>query len=320
MVSTDAFNEKGLYIQTNMRTSVGIKNSGTNPGNMRVGEISVGALVAQNCATVKEAVEYVRSLDVFSMGDPENPMAWGFAFLIGDAKGDYGILEFADNKVFFTPYANGHANYFVTPEMVGKDPLGAGYGRLAFALRYLPDAEDEYQMQAAIHEGDWYKELRDIQYSYRDENGKIHFVDKDGNPSIDYRTELTGNFDVDFLGQAVTDKEIEEYGGVLSYYMLPPEEVQRLINVGKMVYHLNCTKDYLLNDDNFETVKKQFIKVFGQYPYKVFEDYMAGDEKALRDIGVYLTTGLCVGVNCAKKHMIIRFFEKDEYGFEYQWD
>ena len=321
MVSTDAFNEKGLYIQTNMRTSIGVKSSGTNPDGLRVGEISVGALVAQNAATVKEAVEYARSLNIYSMGDPNNPMAWGFAFLIGDAEGDYGILEFADNNVYFTPYANGHANYFVAPEMVANDPLGAGYGRLAFALRYLPDAEDEYQMQAAIHEADWVKEIRDLEYSYRDEDGKVHFVDKDGNPSIDFRTELTGNFSVGYLGEVVDENEEgpAQLKGFLSYYQDYTEEMETIEFLRKLSYHLNCTKEYLLDSNNFETAKEQFKKVFS-HPYEVFERYMAGDEKPLRDIATYLTTGLCVGVNCAKKHMILRFFEKDEYGFDCQWD
>lgn len=55
-VSTDAFNEKGLYIQTNMRTNVGLQTSGTNPGKERVPMLGVVSRVAQNASTVAEAL------------------------------------------------------------------------------------------------------------------------------------------------------------------------------------------------------------------------------------------------------------------------
>ena len=320
-LSTDAFNEKGLYIQINMRTGIGIKNSGTNPGAKRVGEISVASLASINCSTVQEVLAFVKTLDIYSMGDSKSPAAWSFAFLLGDATGEYGILEFADNKMFYTPYAPGHCNAFVALPLVTKDPYGAGYGRLEAAMRYLPKAEDEYDMMKAIGYGGWSHEIQDCKYSHLDKNGHAVFVDEFGNPSIDYRTELTGNLAVDEYGNIVSEDKPDLLSGFLGYYSKPlQDDYDSLKAMYNLSLHANCTKEYVLDDKNFEQVKAAFIRQFEKVDgFNLLEKYFAGDEKGLRDCGVIFTTGMRFGVNCSTKHLVLRFFEKEDVTIEYQW-
>ena len=97
--ATDAINSEGLYVEMNGREKGDtFYNTGTNPGKTRARVDMLPNLIAQNCATVKEAVEYVKNeLDVFStpVKDPENLTE--FAYLRGVATGDYGIMEIAGN-------------------------------------------------------------------------------------------------------------------------------------------------------------------------------------------------------------------------------
>ena len=318
---TDAFNEKGLYLQVNMRTALGIKNSGTNPGGKRIGEISVVSLAAMNCATVQEVLAFVKTLDVFSMGEADSPLAWSYAFLAADAQGEYGIIEFAENKVFYTPYAPGHCNAFVALPLLTKDPFGAGYGRLEAAMRYLPKAEDEYDMIKAISYGGWSHELQDCRYSYLDDNGHSVFVDEFGGPSIDYRTELTGNLAVDGDGNIIDEDAEDVIAGFLGYYSAKAEEEYRkLKSTYNLSLHINCTKEFLLDDKNFEKVKAAYIQVREKSDsFNLLEKYFAGDEKGLRDKGDIFTTGMRFGVNCAKKHLKVIFFEKEDVNLECQW-
>ena len=318
---TDAFNEKGLYIQTNMRTGYGVKNSGTNPGKKRVGEISVVSLAAANCATVQDVIAFINTLDVYSMGDPDCPATWSFAFLAADAAGEYGIIEFADNKVFYTPYAPGHANAFVALPLITKDPFGAGYGRLEAGMRYLPKAEDEYDMMKAIGLAGWSREITDCRYSHLDANGHAVFCDEFGAPSIDYRTELTGNFGVDDEGNVIDEGEEDAISGFLGYYApAVKDQYDQLKTMYLMQYHINATKEYVLDDKNFEKVKDVYIKNLEKHnAFNLLEKYFNGDEKGLRDDGTIYTTGMRFGVNCAKKHLVLRYFEKEDVTLEYQW-
>ena len=87
MMASDAMNSEGLYVEMNGREKGDtFYNTGTNPGKPRARVDMLPNLIAQNCATVKEAVEYVKNeLDIYStpVKDPDNLTE--FAYLIGDA-------------------------------------------------------------------------------------------------------------------------------------------------------------------------------------------------------------------------------------------
>ncbi len=129
----DVMNEKGLYIEADMRNEqpkeTGISPStGTNPD----AEVSLSfpALVrylGERCATVDEAVELAKSLNVYGMGTGEE--IWGGGYLMADASGHFGVLELVDNKLIWTDGQNCQTNFYVNAEYKDKAVIGAGTGR-----------------------------------------------------------------------------------------------------------------------------------------------------------------------------------------------
>lgn len=321
--STDAFNEAGLYIQTNMRTNVGVTTSGTNPGAERVPMIGIIARIAQNASTVAEALEYVKTLDVYSTGNVQ-VTNWDYAFLIGDATGEYGIIEYANNEMYYTPYANGHGNFFVSPLLTQYDRYNAGYGRLHIAQQAMIGAETARDMMEAVHKADWYHEVQDYQYSYKDENGKARFVDKDGNPSIDWRSEFVGSLSVDDFGDLVKGRfNIFDHLTAGLDFELSEESLEAIKAFNDAMnqhFKNNSDKFWVLDDKNFDEMKSFVEKTFkatnGQ---ELLEKFFNGDKQPLRDAGNVFTTGMNFGVNCAEKHLIARFQEDEECIYEFQW-
>lgn len=321
--STDAFNEKGLYIQTNMRTNIGLQTTGTNPGAERVPMIGIISRAAQNASTVAEALDYVRTLDVYTTGNAV-VTNWDYAFMIGDATGEYGIIEFANNEMYYTPYANGHGNAFVSPLLTQHDRYNAGYGRLHVAQQAMIGAETARDMMEAVHKADWYHEVQDYVYSYRDEKGKTHFVDKDGNPSIDWRSEFVGRAPVDDYGDIVKEKfnflDLLTPGHMVQLSKKDREDIEALNEAVNKHYSDNSDKFWVLDDKNFEEVKKIADGVFkATNARECLEKFFKGDKQPLRDSGGVFTTGMNFGVNCAEKYLIARFLEDEECIFEYQW-
>lgn len=322
-VSTDAFNEAGLYIQTNMRTNVGVRTSGTNPGAERVPMIGLVSRVARNAGTVAEALDYIKTVDVYTTGGDRNT-TWDYAFMIGDAAGEYGVIELANNEVYYTPYANGHGNAFVSPLLTQYDRYNAGYGRLHIAQQAMIGAETARDMMEAVHKADWYHEVLDFEYSYRDEKGKTHFVDKDGKPSIDWRSEFVGRAPVDDFGDIVTEKynflDFLTPGQMVQLSKKDREDIEALNAAVNKHYSENSDKFWVLDDRNFEEVRKMAGNMFkAANARECLEKFFKGDKQPLRDSGAVFTTGMNFGVNCAEKHLIARFLEDEECIFEYQW-
>lgn len=321
--STDAFNDAGLYIQTDMRTNVGLQTTGTNPGAERVPMIGIISRIAQNAATVAEALDYVKTLDVYSTGNVQ-VTNWDYAFMIGDATGEYGIIEFANNEMYYTPYANGHANAFVSPLLTQYDLYNAGYGRLHIAQQAMIGAETARDMMEAVHKADWYHEVQDYQYSYLDENGKARFVDKDGNPSIDYRSEFVGSKPVDDFGDSV-DGEFDLFdfltpGLSVDLSKEDREDIEALNAEINKHFKDNSDKFWVLDDKNFEEVKQMADNMFKKINApELLEKFFNGDKQPLRDAGAVFTTGMNFGVNCAEKYLIARFLEDEECIYEFQW-
>ena len=118
----DVMNDQGLYVEVNMRYSeydpmgeIMFADTHTNPkSEVRKCIAGINTQICQNCATVKEAVEYVEKLDIYSPQTDE--MQWNFCYLLADATGDYGLLEVADNKVSFLDKQQIQTNFYVTEE------------------------------------------------------------------------------------------------------------------------------------------------------------------------------------------------------------
>ncbi len=326
-LATDAMNEKGLYIEINMRYAGldGIANSGTNPGKQRASTMTIPNLVAQNCATVDEAIEFLNdSYDYYTVESAQFPWVsgWDAGFLIGDAEGNYGVIEIANNKVTYTPDVSVNANYYFNEEFASYDVNACGTGRAAIIADKVKDVETIEDAMDLIEVASWYHEVLDIEYSYKDENG-VHFVDKDGNPSFDYRDELPGTFLVDEDGNIVYETGYEDDYDAFQYYCyigdFDSAAEYREGYDKQMEYYQRCTSEFMMNDDNFDQVKAAYLDYFG-HSKELLLNYFDGDYEPLIEDGWVFTTGYRTGVNCMKKEMVVEIFERDDLILKYSFE
>jgi len=326
-VATDVLNEEGLYIENNMRYAglEDIGNSGSNPGKQRAPTQAIPCLVAQNCATVAEAVEFLKdSYDFYTVSSAKYPWidGWDAGFLIGDAKGNYGVIEIANNTVTFTPNISVNANFYHNEEFAKYDTCFCGKGRAAFIADEVVDVQTIEDAMKLIEKASWYHEVLDIEYSYIDEDG-AHFFDSEDNPSFDYRDELPGSFLVDESGQIILETGYEDdyyeylYNCVIGDYEKAKEHEDGYNK--QQEYYARCTSEFLTDDANFEQVKLAYLDYFGESK-DLLERYFAGDYKPLMADGWVLTTGVRTGVNCTKKEMVVEIFERDDLIMKYQFN
>ncbi len=154
LFTEDILNEKGLYIEADMRSEqpewTGIVSStGTNPE----AEVSLSfpALVrylGERCATVDEAVEMAYSLNVYGMITEE--YSWGGGYFIADSTGHYGVLELIDNKLRWSDYQNCQTNFYVNDEYREKAVIGDGIGRYNLLCSEIDTVESEDDMATLI--------------------------------------------------------------------------------------------------------------------------------------------------------------------------
>lgn len=101
----DVMNEKGFHIEVNMRHGEYYPNgddmfamSGTNPsGTRRVHMFELPTYIAQNCSTIEEAKEYVKTLDIYSKN-----YYWNYCFVMADSTGAASLLEFCNDDLWGT--------------------------------------------------------------------------------------------------------------------------------------------------------------------------------------------------------------------------
>ncbi len=232
--ATDCLNEKGLYIQSNLReandrlTNNGLhtgrgettRDDGTPWSDLRVCALAIPLLVAQNCATVDEAVAFLNnSYDWYTIFMPNNShySLINFGYMIGDATGKYGLIEMAQDEVRFLPYQHGQANYYLSPKWDALDPRGVGVGRLEMAgqlLNGLETLEDAMDMMKKIM---WRNETLWLGESFRANDEKhqnpwnqIVFQDDQGSPVLDWRSDFAGDWPVLDDGRLVAPKKLYE--------------------------------------------------------------------------------------------------------------
>ncbi len=210
-ISTDCLNEKGLYIEVDLRERddkllcFGLHSThgettradGKPWSELRAYTMSIPQLVSQNCATVKEAVEFIKnSYDFYTMA----PYGAGYTmvnmgFLLGDATGEYGLIEVAQDEVNYIPYQFGHANYYITPKWSALQSWGPGYGRLDMVSKVIGAPQTLEEMMDAMKPIMWRNETLWLGESHRKTEGKHHpysqvaFQDNEGNPTLDWRSE-----------------------------------------------------------------------------------------------------------------------------------
>ncbi len=211
----DCLNEKGLYIEVNLRErneklySYGLHSGhgeetradGTPWSELRAPTTAVCQLVSQNCATVQEAIEFLNnSYDWYTITPaPGSALAISQenqSYMIGDATGEYGLIEFAQDEFCYIPYQYGQSNYYITPKWNALDSYGAGLGRLAMIYKSITSVETPEEAMEAMVPTMWAKEEMWIGESERmaDEKhlhpyNQIIFQDDEGKPQMDWRSE-----------------------------------------------------------------------------------------------------------------------------------
>ena len=131
--TADVMNEKGFYIEANMREKqpeeTGIEvSTGTNPdAEVSLSFPAMVRYLGERCATVDEAVELANTLNVYGMSNGD--LNWGGAYFMADASGHYGVLELVDNKLVWNDGQNCQANFYLNDEYKDRAIIGSGIGR-----------------------------------------------------------------------------------------------------------------------------------------------------------------------------------------------
>lgn len=171
-MADDVLNEKGLYIEINMRNPENwptgeskFSCSGTNPNSKeRVYVSELTRYIADHCATVDEALEYVKTLDLYTQDG-----YWNFCFLLADATGHYGVLEIADDEIVWNDYACAQTNFYLNEKLSSIQEYGTGQGRYKVVTEGIEDVEDEEGMFNLIDKASYFQfyDFENCKYDYR---------------------------------------------------------------------------------------------------------------------------------------------------------
>ncbi|MCR4892328.1 MAG: linear amide C-N hydrolase [Lachnospiraceae bacterium] len=257
----DCMNEKGLYIEVNLReknemlTCYGLHSShgethrddGTPWSELRACTTGVCQHVSQNCATVKEAIEFLNnSYDWYTITPPPGvSMAVSennLCYLIGDATGEYGVIEFGQDEISYLPYQYGQANYYITPKWNALDAWGAGVGRLAMVSKVIGPVETLEDAMDAMKPIMWRNETLWIGESERRADkhhpnpyNQIIFQDDQGNPQMDWRGEYIHLWPVMDDGRLLVDARLYEEAEKSTYDPMMKKYYDDAIATGRLV-------------------------------------------------------------------------------------
>ena len=156
----DVLNTEGLYVEINMRNGEfwptgepKFSCSGTNPeSDQRVYMFELPRYIGEHCATVDEAIEYVKTLDVYSKDG-----YWNYCFLLADATGHYGVLEFAMDTVIWNDYQQCQTNFYVNEDIQSIEELKCGVGRYDYLIGHIDEVESETDMFNLMDDVSYYQ-------------------------------------------------------------------------------------------------------------------------------------------------------------------
>lgn len=333
LLATDSMNSEGLYVELNMRDiEPDFTCFGTNPNaDIRTCSMSLPFILASNCATVEEAVQYLRQkLDVYTIQDDSVASGWNLCLLIGDAKGNYGLVEFAKDEIYYLPFQHGHANYYITPTINATSREQCGYGRLQFGLERIDKVQNERDMAELMKSIMWKNEIMNIPYAYQDKDGHVHFYADEAHtiPSLDWRSDNTGLIPVNEAGQYVDvngnteeAKQVRQLKKSYDDYLAGIDKEKNLKAFNEYSEYLNrCNLSWVQVDKNFKDLQRGLIQYYTDSGIMdKLTRYYDGDEDPLRNDGSVWTTSLNFTVNCTKKQLTLRFWEKPNTVMHCQW-
>ncbi len=158
-IADDVLNSEGLYIEINMREGELFEDgtskfscSGTNPkASKRIYMFEVPRYIGDHCATVDEAIEYIKTLNVYSKDG-----YWNYAFLLADATGHCGVLEFAQNKVIWNEGQKAQTNFYIDKDMAAIEDYKAGVGRYETVMNGIDSVKSENDMLALMKDVNYF--------------------------------------------------------------------------------------------------------------------------------------------------------------------
>lgn len=210
---------------------------------------------------------------------------------MGDATGNYGVVELAFNEIVYLPHQTAQANFYINPTWNEKDLWGSGYGRYDMVLEGLNEVETQEEMFNHMNKVKWRDMSLYGEYSYIDENGTPHFVNDKGEKVVDWRS---------------------DYYFSMLYKVWPKEVVDDFIK--------DKNQKWMIDDANVEEVfhylKGYYVKTGGKNDLL---EYYAGNEYPLRSKISAATTGAQFSINCTKKNLIVRFFENDNSIYQFSF-
>lgn len=238
--STDVLNSEGLYIETNMRygeydTEGNSKFvcTGTNPdSDTHVYALSLCRYIAEHCATVDEALEYVKTLDINTTGLSE--VDWPLCYLMADASGHYGVLEMAYNKLSWLDGQQAQTNFYLTDEFAENQLMKCGTGRYDMLMKGIGKVQDEEDMFHLIDS-----------VSY----GKVYLAD---DCPFDPRSEYVDTYEGWTYDYVMSEENQEEVMGLIredgaEFYSMTPQEQRDDGNIWISVFSniVNCNEKTL---------------------------------------------------------------------------
>lgn len=260
-MACDCINEKGLYMQVDLREQnekffcYGLHSAhgethradGKPWSELRACNIHATQLVTQNCATVKEAVEFLKnSYDWYTVAAPAgvtlSVKSNNMCYMIGDASGEYGLIEIAQDEISYIPYQYGQANYYITPKWNALDTYGSGKGRLQMVSKVIGGVETLEDAMDAMKPIMWRNETLWLGYSERVTDGsrlhpydQIIFQDDKGNPQLDWRGDYLMTWPVMDDGRMLIAAEMYEHAKKATYDPKIKEYFDQGIASGRMV-------------------------------------------------------------------------------------
>ncbi len=261
MSSCDCINEKGLYIEVNLReytkelccygmhSSRGEKtrDDGTPWSELRCCTTSICQIVSQNCATVQEAIKFINnSYDWYTIvpaagvNMPVNNN--NLCCLIGDATGEYGVIEFAQDQINYLPYQFGQANYYITPKWNALETTGPGHGRLDMVSKVIVPVETLEEAMDAMKPIMWRNETMWLGESHRITDGshlhrynQIAFEDDNGVPQMDWRSEYVFQWPVMDDGRMLISANLYDQATKSDYDPMIKQYFDEAVTAGKLV-------------------------------------------------------------------------------------
>ena len=190
----DVVNDAGLHIEINMRHGEYWPNgadkfacSGTNPNSShRVYMFEIPRYIGENCATVEEAKEYVKTLDIYSQN-----YYWNYCFIVSDSTGKSSLLEFSSNEIHwldedkldtydwlkgYKPKAIAQANFFLNKDAWLTQDIKSGEGRylaVQQGIDKVKSRSDMYELMKKVQYSSYYLDYDECKANHFDPRSEV---------------------------------------------------------------------------------------------------------------------------------------------------